>query len=198
MSGVRLEDRAVGPPAARPPLAAAELPIRLRRQCDLGRLHGGCPLAQRGPDGYLGESGPERVSGGQIALSVAHLDCIWQAWARGLQSAARAGASSCFYGEAPWSSSIIDGTLSDVSPRPSRSGTKRKDAALTGILLARPEDAVARELVLPNLEYWHYRSDYYTDFFCAGYVPLNVVRDAQPVRGDYWRAPSRVCVIGVH
>lgn len=58
---------------------------------------------------------------------------------------------------------------------------KRKDAALTGILLARPEDKVAKDLVLPNLEYWHYRSDYYTDFFCAGYIPTEIVSTAKPV-----------------
>ena len=58
---------------------------------------------------------------------------------------------------------------------------KRKDAALTGILLARPEDKVAKDLVLPNLEYWHYRSDNYTDFFCAGYIPTGFVSTAKPV-----------------
>jgi hypothetical protein len=67
---------------------------------------------------------------------------------------------------------------------------KRKDAALTGILLARPEDKVAKDLILPHLEYWHYRSDYYTEFFCAGYAPVASVRTARPVgvtiRGKRW------------
>ena len=58
---------------------------------------------------------------------------------------------------------------------------KRKDAALTGILLALPEDQTAKNLVLPNLEYWHYRSDHYTDFFCAGYIPVDFVSTAKPV-----------------
>lgn len=58
---------------------------------------------------------------------------------------------------------------------------KRKDAALTGILLARPEDDTAKNLVLPHLEYWHYRSDYYVDFFCAGYIPVDFVSTAKPV-----------------
>lgn len=62
-----------------------------------------------------------------------------------------------------------------------RNRYKRKDAALTGILLARPEDKIAKDLVLPNLEYWHYRSDYYTDFFCAGYIPTEFVSSAKPV-----------------
>jgi hypothetical protein len=56
-----------------------------------------------------------------------------------------------------------------------------KDVALTGILLARPEDKIAKEAILPNLEFWHYRSDYYTDFFCAGYIPTALVSDAKPV-----------------
>lgn len=58
---------------------------------------------------------------------------------------------------------------------------KRKDAALTGILLARPQDRTASEAVLPNLEFWHYRSDYYTDFFCAGYIPVDLDPTAKPV-----------------
>lgn len=57
----------------------------------------------------------------------------------------------------------------------------RKDAALTGILLARPEDKIAKDLVLPNLEYWHYRSDFWADFFCAGYIPVEFVSTAKPV-----------------
>jgi hypothetical protein len=56
-----------------------------------------------------------------------------------------------------------------------------KDIALTGILLARPEDQITKEAILPNLEFWHYRSDLYTDFFCAGYTPLDLVSDARPV-----------------
>ena len=53
----------------------------------------------------------------------------------------------------------------------------RKDVALTGILLARPEDDIAAEGILPHLKYWHYRSDYYTDFFCAGYGPSDILGD---------------------
>lgn len=40
-----------------------------------------------------------------------------------------------------------------------------KDVALTGVLLARPEDKLCKEAIIPHLEFWHYRSDYYTDFF---------------------------------
>jgi len=56
-----------------------------------------------------------------------------------------------------------------------------KTVALTGILLARPEDKIAKEAILPNLEFWHYRSDFYTDFFCAGYIPTELASDAKPV-----------------
>jgi hypothetical protein len=58
---------------------------------------------------------------------------------------------------------------------------KRKDAALTGVLLARPEDKITQEQIIPHLEYWHYRSDYFTDFFCAGYVPMTEAPDANEV-----------------
>ncbi|MDW3210319.1 MAG: hypothetical protein R8N23_10655 [Reichenbachiella sp.] len=50
---------------------------------------------------------------------------------------------------------------------------KRKDVVLTGILLARPEDKLTKSDILPHLNYWHYRSDYYADFFCAGYIPVD-------------------------
>lgn len=56
-----------------------------------------------------------------------------------------------------------------------------KDVALTGVLLARPEDKITKEAILPHLEFWHYRSDYYTDFFCVGYTPTQSVSDAKPV-----------------
>jgi hypothetical protein len=56
-----------------------------------------------------------------------------------------------------------------------------KSVALTGILVARPEDKITQESILPHLEFWHYRSDFYTDFFCVGYVPLAFGADAKPV-----------------
>ncbi len=58
---------------------------------------------------------------------------------------------------------------------------KRKDVVLTGILLARPEDKLARDSILPNLDYWNYRSDYFTDFFCAGYIPRGFVEDTEAI-----------------
>jgi hypothetical protein len=47
----------------------------------------------------------------------------------------------------------------------------RKDVNITGILLARPELEATQKEILPHLDYWHYRSDFYTDFFCIGYTP---------------------------
>jgi len=46
---------------------------------------------------------------------------------------------------------------------------RRKDVNITGILLMRPASAFAQKEILPHIDYWHHRSDYYTDFFCPGY-----------------------------
>jgi len=48
---------------------------------------------------------------------------------------------------------------------------RNKGVALTGILLARPEDSLTRDEILPHLNYWHHRSGDYVDFFCVGYLP---------------------------
>jgi hypothetical protein len=45
----------------------------------------------------------------------------------------------------------------------------RKDVNITGILFARPESHFAQKDILPYIDYWHHRSDCYTDFFCPGY-----------------------------
>ncbi len=47
---------------------------------------------------------------------------------------------------------------------------KQKDVNITGILLARPQHQFAQNEILPHLDFWHYRSDYYTEFFCVGYT----------------------------
>jgi hypothetical protein len=80
-----------------------------------------------------------------------------------------------FYSEAD-----IEACLTDAFQTRYRS-YRLKDVALTGILLARPEDRITKEAILPHLEFWHYRSDYYVDFFCAGYAPKGFVADAKPV-----------------
>lgn len=74
----------------------------------------------------------------------------------------------------------IEACLTDAFVNRYRS-YRLKDVALTGILLARPEDELVRKQILPHLEFWHYRSDYYTDFFCCGYIPVQFVNDAKPV-----------------
>lgn len=48
---------------------------------------------------------------------------------------------------------------------------RNKGVALTGILLARPEDSLTRAEILPNLNYWNHRSGDSIDFFCVGYLP---------------------------
>jgi hypothetical protein len=60
---------------------------------------------------------------------------------------------------------------------------KRKDVNITGVLIARPETKATKEEIIPHLDYWHYRSDYYTEFFCVGYTPKRPDDDptAQPV-----------------
>ena len=66
---------------------------------------------------------------------------------------------------------------------------RRKDVNITGILFARPESRFATAEILPHIDYWHHRSDNYTDFFCPGYFSKNVYGDTQPiltVGGDPW------------
>jgi hypothetical protein len=60
---------------------------------------------------------------------------------------------------------------------------KRQDVNITGVLVARPETSATRAEIIPHLNYWHYRSDYYTEFFCVGYIPLRPGDDpeARPV-----------------
>ncbi len=52
-----------------------------------------------------------------------------------------------------------------------RSRYKRGDVTITAVLFARPSSSFAQNEVLPHIDYWHHRSDRYTDFFCPGYVP---------------------------
>jgi hypothetical protein len=62
---------------------------------------------------------------------------------------------------------------------------------ITWILLARPQCPVTQKEVLPHLDYWHYRSDDYTEFFCVGCTPLVPDGDRSPmpithVGGQTW------------
>jgi hypothetical protein len=68
---------------------------------------------------------------------------------------------------------------------------KRKDVNITGILLARPELEETQKEILPHLNYWHYRSDYYTEFFCIGYTPKKPRDDREAkevvtIGGEKW------------
>jgi hypothetical protein len=68
---------------------------------------------------------------------------------------------------------------------------KRRDVNLTGILFARPESEFAQKEVLPHIDYWHNRSDRYTDFFCPGYEQWRPKRGSiatvvTTVGGSHW------------
>ncbi|MBL9084752.1 MAG: hypothetical protein JNK76_23305 [Planctomycetales bacterium] len=47
---------------------------------------------------------------------------------------------------------------------------RRTDVNIAGVLFARPHSAFTVNEILPHLDYWHHRSDYYTDFYCPGYI----------------------------
>jgi hypothetical protein len=66
---------------------------------------------------------------------------------------------------------------------------------LTGILFARPETALAKAEIIPQIDYWHHRSDNHTDFFCGGFGAYGnqpdseKPEDADPlpdIRHDKW------------
>ena len=44
-----------------------------------------------------------------------------------------------------------------------------KNVRMVGLLFARPDVPLAEVEVVPNLDYFHYRSGKHIDFFCAGY-----------------------------
>jgi hypothetical protein len=51
----------------------------------------------------------------------------------------------------------------DIPPGPN------KKVRMVGLLFARPDVPFAQVEVVPNLDYFHYRSGKHIDFFCAGY-----------------------------
>lgn len=57
----------------------------------------------------------------------------------------------------------------------------RKEVALVGILLARPEESIAKDKIIPNLKYWHFRSDMNVLFFCVGYTPFYHMPSSTPL-----------------
>lgn len=46
---------------------------------------------------------------------------------------------------------------------------QNKKVRMVGLLFARPDDTLAKVEVVPNLDYFHYRSGKHINFFCAGY-----------------------------
>lgn len=76
---------------------------------------------------------------------------------------------------------------------------KHKDINITGILVARPEEPTAKKEILPQLDYWNYRSDFYTEFFCVGYTSIKPNNDAKAkvvarVGGEDWYFSNRAFV----
>jgi hypothetical protein len=68
---------------------------------------------------------------------------------------------------------------------------KRHDVNITGILFARPVSPFAQKEILPHIDYWHHRSDYYTDFFCPGYLRDDSGQSGPVVAtvGGKWSSP---------
>ena len=78
---------------------------------------------------------------------------------------------------------------------------------LIGILFCQPGTKLAREEIIPNLDYFYYRSGVFVDFFCAGYSaqwdasssqhhePEAIVRGVPP-KGS-WAVDSVVTVTGL-
>jgi hypothetical protein len=58
---------------------------------------------------------------------------------------------------------------------------KREHMNITGILIARPDEPEFKKHIHPNIEWWHHRSDCYTEFFCLGFTPEPERPNQQPV-----------------
>lgn len=59
---------------------------------------------------------------------------------------------------------------------------------MVGLLFARPDVPLAREQIVPSLNYYHHRSGRDIDFFCAGYSRFShESNEKEPVEvGDWW------------
>lgn len=79
-----------------------------------------------------------------------------------------------------------------------RTRYRGKSVNITGLIFARPESPLAKEEVIPNIEYWHHRSDFFTDFYCAGFGAYGGrkagPRDAKRLKdvhhADWWYSSS--------
>src|SRR5436190_7445170 len=69
---------------------------------------------------------------------------------------------------------------------------------LTGFLFAPPHSEISAKSIVPKLNYYHVRSDYYLDFYCIGYgayLPVDEFSDAVEVtkiQGVPWQFSDRV------
>jgi hypothetical protein len=72
----------------------------------------------------------------------------------------------------------------DLERRFQRDGFDADAVKMVGLLFARPQSALARNEIVPNLPYFHHRAGKHIHFFCVGYGgywPPGHVPDAQNV-----------------
>ena len=55
---------------------------------------------------------------------------------------------------------------------------------MVGLLFAPAEVRLAKEAIVPSLDYFHHRSGNHIDFFCAGYSRYGFTPGGRPVTGD--------------
>jgi hypothetical protein len=90
----------------------------------------------------------------------------------------------------------LAGVRHDLEHRFERDGFHTNAVKMVGLLLARPQSALARSEIVPNLPYFHHRAGKHIHFFCVGYggywppehvpdaenvVPIDHVPDAENV-----------------
>src|SRR6266540_240667 len=86
----------------------------------------------------------------------------------------------------------------DLAIRFRRDGFRDDAVKMVGLLFARPDSALARSEIVPNLNYFHQRAGRHVHFFCAGYGaywPPDWVQDAQVVTtidGVEWLFSARL------
>lgn len=92
----------------------------------------------------------------------------------------------------------FDQVRDDLAARFRRDGYTSDAVKMVGLLFARPESRLAREQIVPHLDYYHHRAGTHTHFFCAGYgaySPPGQMRDAQVVTsiaGQPWAFSARL------
>lgn len=61
---------------------------------------------------------------------------------------------------------------------------ERGSIRMVGLLFAPPGARLAREHIIPSLDYFHHRSGDNIDFFCAGYSRYGFTPGERPVSND--------------